>query len=232
MGKARPIYFPTLIELLLLGANKNHVEISTSLLAKRIGKSQQAASKHLLELERDGYIKRVKSGKGNSVKLTKNGMNIIFSLYSTLKDVLRDEPIIFEFKGQLFSGLKEGAYYVSLPGYRKQFVTKLGFDPFLGTLNLKLISDTDRSLKQELEHYNGILIDGFEDEQRSFSRAKCFKAMIGGSIKAGAIIIDRTHYDDSVLELLAPVKVRDRLKIKDGDIVTVKVFVSDDKSSA
>ena len=39
------------------------------------------------------------------------------------------------------------------------------------------------------------------------------------------LCIERTHYDSSVLEVIAPVKLRDLLGLKDGDSVTVKVFI-------
>jgi riboflavin kinase len=53
----------TLAELLAKGARHNFVTITTSSLGKSINKSQQAASKHLLELERDGYIERIRMDK-------------------------------------------------------------------------------------------------------------------------------------------------------------------------
>ncbi|MCP8316290.1 MAG: DUF120 domain-containing protein, partial [archaeon] len=73
-----------------------------------------------------------------------------------------------EIEGELFSGLEEGAYYVSLENYRRQFIDKLGFDPYIGTLNLKLTSSKDRKLRHELEHYSGISIDGFKNEHRTY----------------------------------------------------------------
>ena len=52
--------------------------------------------------------------------------------------------------GVLFSGLGEGAYYIMIKGYRKQFQSKLGFDPFPGTLNLRLDSTVDRKIRRDL----------------------------------------------------------------------------------
>jgi CTP-dependent riboflavin kinase len=36
----------------------------------------------------------------------------------------------------------------------------------------------------------------------------------------------RTHYDDSVLELIAPINLRQHFKLKDGDEVRVTAFPS------
>ena len=48
--------------------------ITTSSLGKNIKKSQQAASKHLLELEQNQFIERIISGRNISVKITSKGL--------------------------------------------------------------------------------------------------------------------------------------------------------------
>ena len=60
----------TLAELLSNGARYNFVQITTSSLGKSIKKSQQAASKHILDLEDGGFIERVMTGRHVSVKIT------------------------------------------------------------------------------------------------------------------------------------------------------------------
>ncbi len=35
--------------------------------------------------------------------------------------------------------------------------------------------------------------------------------------KGAALVIERTHYDDTVLELISPVNLRRELKLEDGD---------------
>ena len=49
----------TLTYLLSKGAKHNFVTTTTSSLGKSIKKSQQAASKHLLELENSNFIERI-----------------------------------------------------------------------------------------------------------------------------------------------------------------------------
>ena len=63
----------TLSHLLSKGARYNFIQITTSSLAKNIKKSQQSASKHLLELETNGFIERVIHGRKVSVKITQDG---------------------------------------------------------------------------------------------------------------------------------------------------------------
>lgn len=91
MSLAKPVYLQTMLELLLLGAKDKPVELSTIDLAKRIGKSQQAASKHLLELEQSGYIERTKVGKCTLVKLTMLGNDTLLQIHLQLKTALERE---------------------------------------------------------------------------------------------------------------------------------------------
>src|SRR5215217_23066 len=82
----------TLIELLSQGAHHNFVEVTTTLLGKGIGRSQQAASKHLLDLETSGYIERLKKGQKYAVKVTDKGYSEIQSLYLSLRAALESAP--------------------------------------------------------------------------------------------------------------------------------------------
>lgn len=218
-------HIPTLIELLSLGAKDSPVKISTIEISKRMGKSQQLASKHLLELEKEGYLERFKSDHQYNIKLTDKGLSHLTRLFLALKEILEAPPSVIEIEGELFSGLGEGSYYISLEGYKGQFIDKLGFVPYPGTLNLRLISPKDRKLRRELEHYSGISIDGFKDEHRTYGGAKCFIAVVNDQVDGAVGILERTHYGDSVLEVIAPLKIREELLLKDGDRVKVKVFL-------
>src|SRR3990172_8801524 len=128
----------TLTQLIAQGARHNFVPITTAYLGKSINKSQQSASKHLRELEKDGFIERIMHGRKFSVKITAKGYSEMVKLSSVLKTSLESAPSFVELKGTLVSGMGEGAYYMSLKGYTKQFKEKLGYIPFPGTLNVKL----------------------------------------------------------------------------------------------
>ena len=128
----------TLTHLLSKGAKHNFVTITTSSLGRNIKKSQQAASKHLLELENKNFIERIISGRNISVKITPKGYSEMVKLSNVLQKNLISSPSYVLLKGNLVSGLGEGAYYMSLEGYSKQFKTKIGYSPFPGTFNVKL----------------------------------------------------------------------------------------------
>ena len=82
----------TLSELLSKGARFNFVHITTSSLGKSIKKSQQAASKHILELENGGFIDRIMTGRQLSVKITQKGYSELVKLHSILGSSLVSSP--------------------------------------------------------------------------------------------------------------------------------------------
>ena len=127
-------------------------------------------------------------------------------------------------EGTVFAGLGEGGYYISKEVYRKQFIEKLGFDPYPGTLNLKLVTEYDLQTRTELETYPAIEIQGFKNENRTFGFVKCYPAIIDNKAKGALIFALRSHYDISVLEIIAPVYLRKQLNLKDGQTVKVEVF--------
>ncbi len=218
----------TLIELVKLGARRRLVSLSTSELGEILNLTQQGASVRLLELEREGMIERGRVGRKWGVRLTSKGYDRVSSLYAELRGVMN--PIEegredLPFRGLVFSGLREGGYYVSLGGYRRQFTKLLGFTPFPGTLNLRLTSPAQVDQKRLLRSMAGIFIEGFEDKARSYGSAKCFMATIGAQRKGAALVIERTHYDDTVLELISPANLRRELKLKDGDELAATVHL-------
>ena len=158
------------------------------------------------------------------VKLTKKGVSSGAALYSSLARAYGSEKEkIASVTGVVFSGLGEGAYYIALKGYKKQFVSKLGFEPFPGTMNLRLSSPVDRKVRRDLSTAKGIHIDGFRDGKRTFGGAECFKALLNGKVEGAVLVIERTTHDDSVLEIIAPVNMRQEFSLKDGDPVSVEI---------
>jgi len=187
---------------------------------KEISISQQTASRHLIELENAGYITKTSSFKGIDVRITEKGLDELRRVYFCLKKMIESVPNIITIYGILFSGLGEGGYYVSQKQYQRQFKLKLGFYPYLGTLNLKLpISEIVK--KKELETYPPIIIKGFEKQNRLFGDVRCYPTIINHEIEGAAIIIERTHHDSSILEVIAPVQLRTILSLTDGDKVTL-----------
>ena len=206
------------------GAYHKTIKISTQDLAERMGNSQQTASRYLIELDKSNWIKRSITNEGCLITLTDIGKAQLKNLYSRLKMIIETKhPLSITLRGTVFSGLGEGAYYISQDGYRKQFIEKLGFDPYPGTLNIKL-TNYDIAASEELKNYPAIEIEKFEDESRSFGPVKCYPALINNKTKCALIVALRTHYDSSVLEIISPYFLRNMLKIRDGQKIKIEVF--------
>ncbi len=219
-------FFYTLYKLAELGASSRTIKVSTEYLAQKIGGSQQTASRHLIILEKMGWIKRTITPEGCLTKITSQGVAELKKLYSELRLIFESAyPPSITLEGTLFTGLGEGAYYVTKEGYRKQFIEKLGFDPYPGTLNLKLTSEYDIKTLSELEAYPAIELEGFEDESRTFGPVKCYPAIINNKAKGAAIYALRSHYGSSVLEIVSSHYLRSLLKLKDGHKVKVEILI-------
>jgi riboflavin kinase len=207
-----------------MGAYHKTIKVSTKHLAEKLGNSQQTASRHLIELDKLNLIKRSITNEGCLITLTDIGKAQIKNHYSRLKMIIETpHPLSITLEGLAFSGLGEGAYYIKQNGYRKQFIEKLGFDPYPGTLNIKL-TDTDIATAEDLKNYPAIEIEKFENGARSFGSVKCYPTLINNKVKGAIIVALRTHYDSSVLEIISPHFLRNKMKINDGQIIRVEIF--------
>jgi riboflavin kinase len=222
-----------LIYLLTLGAIEIHVEITSGQLSKIINKSQQTTSKILIELEKGNLIERIKNNKKFKIKVTNQGYEVIKELQSMIESALDNSKKRITFKGKIVNGMGEGAYYMSLDGYKKQFEEKLGYEPFPGTLNLKLEDKMYMDKKKEMINYPSIYINGFKDKTRSFGWVKCYPAILIPDIKtkdkknfqidSAVLLLERTHHDNSLMEVISSVCIKETANIKNGDTVTIKL---------
>jgi riboflavin kinase len=214
-----------LLKLAEMGAHRRTAKISTEYLAGKLGTSQQTASRYLIELDKNGWIKRTVTPEGCLIKITDAGIKELKNLYSNLRFLIEAAyPPSITLEGVVFTGLGEGAYYISKERYTKQFIEKLGFEPYPGTLNLKLTTDYDVKTRSELEAYPAIEIEGFRNEDRTFGSVKCYPVTIENRVKGALILALRSHYDTSVIEIIAPVFLRKHLNLKDGHKVKVEVL--------
>lgn len=219
-----PSLWFTLYHLLLQGAGARPIRISTTRLSKSLGCSQQSASRHLRLLEDLGLLSRRLEAKGTLLKITDRGLNTLGEVYHGLRRHLEGEEaesLIFE--GQVFSGLYEGAYYLSIPGYRAQIKEKLGFDPYPGTLNLR-IREEDVERRRRLERLPTIRIEGFMNMGRGFGGARCYPLLVNEEVEGALIIADRSSYKNDVMEIISPIYLRGHFGLKDGDWVKIRIY--------
>jgi riboflavin kinase len=111
----------------------------------------------------------------------------------------------------------------------EQFESKLGWRPFEGTFNLRLNEDEVPKI-EAMKAAEGILIEGFEQEDRTFGKAWLFKCvLINGTKQVGKCAVispKRTHYK-RVIEVISPAYLRDKFGAKDGDSFIVRINLGD-----
>ena len=218
----------TLSYLLSLGARHNYVLVTTSSLGRNIKKSQQAASRHLVDLEQGRFIERMISGGGISVKVTAKGFAEVNRLSSILQKSIGSSPSYVDLEGVLVSGMGEGAYYMGLEGYTRQFKSKIGYIPFPGTLNVRLDGKVYLEAKRRLDGTGGVMIKGFSDGQRTYGWVRCFSAILNGTTDCMLVMLERTHHDDSIMEMISEVCIRDAARLVDGSHVSLRIQTDSD----
>ena len=110
---------------------------------------------------------------------------------------------------------------MSLPAYKEQFNTHLGFVPYPGTLNIRL-SPASVPVRKKIDALNWVRIKGFSTDGRTFGDARCSPCRIG-DISCGIVVPGRTHYPEDIIEVIAPIALRRRLGVEDTDSVSVEV---------
>jgi len=123
-------------------------------------------------------------------------------------------------KGKIFSGSGEGAKFIQLPWVRTQIAEKLGFIPYPGTLNIKT-TEGSRGLKKLLKKEKTIEISPIE----GFCRGRCFKAILMNNLKCAIIVPEIPNYTENIIEVIARVNLREKFKLKDGDVIEVKIVI-------
>ena len=212
----------------LQGGTRHPIHISSTDLSQNLRISQQSASRYLIELVNRGYIERRLAQGGQIITILKKGISSLRKEFSEYSLIFGTQEKI-EMKGVLETGLGEGGYYISKKGYMKQFQSKLKWKPYEGTFNLRLNDDEIPKI-EAMKAAEGILIEGFEQEGRTFGKAWVFKCSLknGKKIVEDCAIISpkRTHYR-RVVEIISPIFLRDKLKAKDGDTFSIKVDLGD-----
>ncbi|ELY86903.1 DUF120 domain-containing protein [Natrinema altunense] len=212
--------------LALEGGLEGDVKISCSHLADRLDASNQTASRRLQRLESAGLLERDTVNDGQWVAVTETGERTLHAEYEDYRRIFETDAQV-ALEGTVTSGMGEGRHYISLPGYKRQFEDRLGYEPFPGTLNVDLREDSVRR-RSAMASLEPVPIDGWESDDRTYGPAVCYPATIetaDGATYDDAYTIapERTHHDDDQLEVIAPDKLREELALEDGDHVTVSV---------
>ena len=167
-------------------------------------------------------VSRAVTAEGQDITITRKGEEELRREYAELRRIFEEEPVQYTLRGQVITGLGEGRYYMSLEPYRKQFQASLGFEPYPGTLNIRLDSQSVQ-VRKRLENLEWIRINGFAADHRTFGEARCLPCRIR-EVPCGIVLPVRSHYPEDILEIVAPTGLRERYGYRDADMVEVEVI--------
>ena len=109
--------------------------------------------------------------------------------------------------GVVVKGMGKGQVFVAMPFYQKQFVKKLGFAQFPGTLNLRV----EMKAKKKVTAQKGIRIVG----KRGKGGAWCFAVNIN-KLPCFVIIPDKSTHAKNIVEVLSRYNLRKKLRLRNG----------------
>lgn len=212
----------TIYTLAKNGAIHRKRSITTSELGTRLDVSQQTASRRLTTCVEKGLVERTHTASGMLVKITERGRNELLDVLNGLEVAFAppSEDIVIE--GEVVDGIGEGAYYVDM--YAPRFKKALGFEPYSGTLNVRVTGEMSRQAVKRMKHSTPLVVPGFSHKDRTFGDVICYRARIEDHIEGAIVIAQRTHHSPDILEVIAPVKLRDALDLEDEDEIELRVI--------
>lgn len=132
---------------------------------------------------------------------------------------------MLNFEGKVTSGLGKAGMFMQKDTYQKQYMDKLGFVPYNGTLNVKLNNDIEINLKEKYDKKLKIIKGNKTLGDVYFLHAKI--SNIDKTLtQEGAILFPtKTVHKIDTIEFVAQEKLRDAMKLEDN----IKVIVSIDE---
>lgn len=122
--------------------------------------------------------------------------------------------------GKIVSGAGQAAFFTQLDWVQRQCLDKLGFQPYPGTLNLE-IAEEQAGLIESLPIPDGMSL---VPPDPNFCSARIFPVAVKGI--RGAIVVpaaDVHIHAKNILEVIAPVSLKETLGLNDGDIVRITI---------
>ncbi|RLG79442.1 MAG: riboflavin kinase [Thermoprotei archaeon] len=121
---------------------------------------------------------------------------------------------MIKLRGKVVSGRGEGRKYIEI--YRNVLKKKLGIDPYPGTLNIDVGYDVSKIYLS----LNPIII---EAPTNNYKPVYALPAEVD-NIKGYVLKPFVTIHGWNILEFIAEISVRNKLGLKDGDLVEIKLI--------
>ncbi len=136
---------------------------------------------------------------------------------------MEGSEFMFSVEGTIVSGLNEATEFMKKEVYKKQYLEKLGFMPYMGTLNIKLKNNITLDIENELAPYLK-KINGDDELGDVFFLNAVLYTKNNENIKKGAILFPtKTIYKTDTLEFITEEKLKDTINLVDGSHVSIKI---------
>lgn len=122
-------------------------------------------------------------------------------------------------RGAVASGAGVGAGFVGLEWFRAAVRGAAGFDPYPGTLNVRLLDAEALASWRRLRGSAGFTL---APPAADACGGRLIPVCIDPDIAAAVVVPDLTRYGDEVLEIVAASHLRTRLGLRDGDRVLLR----------
>ena len=120
-------------------------------------------------------------------------------------------------RGTVEAGTGQAGSFMSLDWVRRAVSDTIGFDPWPGTLNVRVL-DEDLEQWREIRRDHAVPL---ATPPETSCGARLVPVMVSTDVPAAVIIPDVTRYGAHVLEVIAPVHLRSRLWLRNDDVVTL-----------
>jgi riboflavin kinase len=126
--------------------------------------------------------------------------------------------VIVTLRGAVEAGAGQGATFMSLDWVRDGIARIVGFEPYPGTLNVRLVDGEMLERWRRIRRQPGLALSPPAPDQCG---ARLFPVVVSGDVPAAVIVPDLTRYGAHVLEIVAPVHLRTRLWLRNHDLLTL-----------
>lgn len=122
-------------------------------------------------------------------------------------------------RGKIIKGIGESLCFLSIGWVHEQLREKLRFLPYMGTLNVAADDPGVQALLKEKS------TERIVAQEEGFCDAVLVKGRINDRYECGVIIPLVEKYEEGMLEVVAPVHLKDALCLGDGDEVTLDLDI-------
>ena len=119
--------------------------------------------------------------------------------------------------GEVTTGLGKAAYFLSQDFYVENFIRNCGFKPYPGTLNVIVPEEYLNQINNVKDNCENII-----KPDEGFGAVKYIKATLNDEVEGAIVFPAKTEHTENYLEFIAEDKLRDKLNLEDGDIVSIE----------